>query len=174
MSSPKFLLALLLAAACTPAQQALTDAERDAATGGVRDANVELMDALNAHDVPRILDFYETGPQFEYVGCTQIIPTSDVFRAITNGYHRQRPDVTYEMVVTRLEVLDRNAAVATLQGETDSLAMFTTRIWRRNAEGAWKIAYEHESWPGCKEPVMPHPGTAAGDTASLAPGPIGG
>ena len=173
MSSPRFLLTLLLAAACTPAQQALTDADRDAVTGQVRDANVALVDALNAHDVPTVLDFYESGPQFEYVGCTQIIPTSDVFRSIVAGYHRARPDVTWEMAVTRLEVLDRNAAVAMLQGESDSLKLFTTRIWRRNADGAWKIAYEHESWPGCKPPALPHPGTIPGDTLLLEPPPEG-
>jgi len=174
MTASRFLLVLLLATGCTPASTALSDAERKAATDEVRAANGALLDALNAHDADRVLALYETGPQFQYVGCTSVIPTSDVFASITRGYLRQHPDVTYRMTVTALQVLDRDVAVSTLQGESGSLQLFTTRVWRRSEDGAWKVAYEHESWPGCNPPAMPHPGTAPGDTTSLQPGPIGG
>jgi len=174
MTSSRFLLVLLIAAGCTPTATALSDADRKAITGEVYTANVALVDALNAHDAPQVLDFYEAGPQFQYVGCTSIIQTSAVFGAITTGYLKDKTDVTYEMAVTGLEVLNRDAAVATLQGESDSLKLFTTRVWRRGDNGAWKIAYEHESWPGCKPPSLPHPGTVPGDTTSMNPAPIGG
>ncbi|HKJ01050.1 MAG TPA: nuclear transport factor 2 family protein [Longimicrobiales bacterium] len=174
MTVSRFLLVLLLATGCTPASTALSDAGRKAVADEVRAANGALVDALNAHDADGVLALYETGPQFQYVGCTSVIPTSDVFGSITRGYLRQHPDVTYGMVVTALEVLDRDVAVSTLQGESDSLQLFTTRVWRRGEDGSWKVAYEHESWPGCKAPTMPHPGTAPGDTAGLEPAPIGG
>jgi len=173
MYARTILSTLLLLAACSPSPGPLSDAERDAIVGEVRTANAALLEALNAHDVERVLAFYEDGPQFRYVGCTSMIQTSDVFRAVITGYHRNRPDVTYEMAVTDLAVLDRNAAVATLLGESASLELFTTRVWRRGEEGSWKIAYEHESWPGCDPPKLPHPGTIPGDTLALEPSPIG-
>jgi ketosteroid isomerase-like protein len=162
----RILLPLLLAAACSPAPDALPG-DPKAVAAEIRAANAALLDALNAHDIPGVLAFYETGPQFRYVGCTNVIQTSAVFGSIITGYHRSHPDVTYDMAVIGVEVLDRDGGIATLSGESDSLELLTTRVWRRGADGAWKVAYEHESWPGCEPPVRPHPGTAVGDTAAL-------
>ena len=168
------LVPLLLLAACSPTSNTLSESDSRAVVAEVTSANMELLEALNAHDAPAVLAFYETGPQFQYIGCTSIVPTSDVFGAITAGYLRMRPDVTYEMTVTGLQVLNRNAAVATLTGESDSLKLFTTRVWRRGDDDRWKIAYEHESWPGCDPPPLPHPGTIPDDTRLLDPPPTGG
>jgi len=169
----RFLVPLLLVAACSPASETLSESDRNAVAGEIRAANVALLEALNAHDIPRVLDLYETGPQFHYVGCTNVIQTSAVFGSIVAGYHKSHPDVTYEMAVTGLVVLDRDNGVATLLGESDSLKLFTTRVWRRSEDGSWKVAYEHESWPGCSAPALPHPGTIPGDTLSLEPPPTG-
>jgi ketosteroid isomerase-like protein len=166
----RILLPLLLVAACSPASDALPG-DRKVVADEIRAANVALLDALNAHDIPGVLAFYETGPQFQYVGCTNVIRTSAVFGSIIAGYHRSHPDVTYDMAVIGLEVLDRDGGIATLAGESDSLKLLTTRVWRRGADDAWKVAYEHESWPGCEPPALPHPGTAVGDTATLEPLP---
>ena len=167
MSSKSLLSALLLAAACTPAGAPTSGPERDEAAEEIGSANMALIGALNAHDADSILSFYDSTASFTYLGCTSMLQGGHTFAGIVRGYHKMRPDVTWEVGISSLDVLDADVAVVSLQGESDSLQLFTTRVWKRGEDGRWRVAYEHESWPGCSPPRAPHPGINPGDSLSM-------
>lgn len=170
MNPIRFLPLAVLVAACAPASGPLSDAQTRAVDREVREASAALVDAMNAHEADTILSFYRLDDAFTYVGCTGMTFQASVFEGLLRGYHRNNPDAETAMSVQRLRVLDAGTAVVTLQGSSGDIeALFTTRVFQRGDEGGWQVVYEHESWPGCPDPVRPHPGSLPGDTVSLAP-----
>lgn len=169
MTRIRFLPLAVLVAACTSGAS-LSDSQKQAVDREVREVSAALVDALNAHDADAILGFYSLDDDFTYVGCTGFTFQASVFESLLRGYHRAHPDAETAMSVQRLRVLTPETAVVSLQGPSGDLeALFTTRVLQKNAQGEWKVVYEHESWPDCSEPVRPHPGSAPGDSVPLAP-----
>lgn len=166
---PKHLLPLLLLAAACSAPEGLSDADRQGIEAQVRAATAELQSALNAHDPDAILAHYSLDVDFVYVGCTNSMFGGELFGNIVGQYHRTNTEATYEYAVQSVRVLGPASAVVSLQGAAGPLEMFVTRALVRGDDGAWRIAYEHESWPGCAAPRAPHPGTAPGDTSLVLP-----
>ncbi len=171
MTASKALPWLLLAAACAPTGPSLTAAEREAVTDDVSAASLALVEAMNAHEPNSILSLYVLDADFTYVGCTDFMFGGDVFATIVGAYHRDNPEVHYDMAVQSVRVLGPALAVVSLRGTSSpDLALFTTRVVRRDGDGRWRVVWEHESWPGCSAPAAPHAGTEPGDSAALTPG----
>ena len=174
-------LLLLLAAACAPtasppAQAGSADPEKQEVTAAVGAATDSLTAAMNAHDADRILAFFDLGPDFVYVSCTDVLFGGEMFGNITRSLHLQSKGVTYEVTPASTTVLGPDAAAVSLRtissDTTASNPILTTRVLSKQADGRWRIMYQHQSWPGCKAPHPPHPMTtasaedleAAGDT----------
>lgn len=160
--------ALLLPAlvmACTPPAANLDDRASQEVAAAVDAVTDSLTAAMNAHDADRILAFFDLGPDFVYVGCTDVIFGGEMFGNITRSLHGQRKGVTYDATPVGTTVLGPDAAVVALRTESsDTLTsnpVFTTRALSKGADGKWRIVYQHQSWPGCKSPRPPHPLTAA-------------
>jgi len=153
------LLLALVSAACTASP--IAEADREAVVQEVRTAVEGLTDAMNAQDAERVLSFYDLGPDFVYLSCTEFFFGSR-FRAVADLYYRPSRGVTFEQELVQVDVLSHDAAVATIRGSSSRAAhLFWTQVWVRNAENGWSITHVHQSWPDCAEPRTPHPGTAA-------------
>lgn len=163
MTASRLLPLLLAVSACTPPPAPFTDADREAAEAEVRAVSEALVDALNAHDADAILAFYALDDDFTQVACTDMLFGGRGFEALTRSLHANYEDAVYRMDVRGVRVLGPDAAVVSLQG-TMLAPLFVTRVLRREDDGRWLVAWEHESWPGCSAPAAPHPGTAPGDT----------
>lgn len=157
---------LFVATSCSPAPTSLTQGERAAVEAEARATGEALLEALNAHEVDRILAFYDRGDDFTYVACTRVMKGGAGLDPVLRALHHATRDDVYEMDITRVRVVDRNAAVLLFEG-TFSGPLFVSRLVEKGADGAWRITYEHESWPGCEGPDTPHPGTAPGDTVGM-------
>lgn len=172
-------LPLLLAAACAPStspptQAGSADPVKEEVAAAVSAVTDSITAAMNAHDADRILAFFDPGPDFVYVSCTDVVFGGEMFANITRSLHAQRKGVTYDITPIGTTVLGPDAAVVALRTEsTDTLAsnpVFTTRALSKGTDGKWRIVYQHQSWPGCKPPRPPHPGASleeleAADTA---------
>jgi len=146
----------ILLGSCVPAP--LSEADRKAVVAEVTEASGQLLDAMNAHDVDRVLSYYSIDSDFIYVSCTEFFfgPT---YRSVAGLYYRPSRDVAFEQEIVQVKVLSRDAAVITAHGSSSRAEhLFWTQVWVRNAEGAWRITHAHQSWPGCDEPPSPHPG----------------
>lgn len=152
-------LAALLTVACVPdgGPVSFSDEDRAAAAAEARAASLALLDALNSHDGDAILAFYDLDDDFTYVACTNFMFGGRGYAGLTRSLHANYDDAGYDMAVQSVRVLGRDVAVVSLQG-TFLAPLFVTRVLRRNAEGRWLVTWEHESWPGCDEPVRMHPG----------------
>jgi len=159
-------LLLVLAAGCSPATTSLPQGERATVEAAARAMGEALLEALNAHEVDRILAFYDRGDDFTYVACTRVMRGGAGLDPVLRALHHATRDDAYEMDIARVRVVDRTAAVLLFEG-TFTGPLFVSRLVEKGADGAWRITYEHESWPGCEGPDTPHPGTAPGDTVGM-------
>jgi uncharacterized protein (TIGR02246 family) len=164
-------LAALLTSACVPDRGPVSfgDEERAAVAAEARAASVALLDALNAHDADAILAFYDLDGDFTYVACTNFMFGGRGYVNLTRSLHANYEESRYDMAVQSVRVLGPDVAVVSLQG-TFLAPLFVTRVLRRSAEGRWLVTWEHESWPGCADPVRMHPG-AGGEMPPAEPTP---
>jgi hypothetical protein len=87
----------------------------------------------------------------------------EAFSSRVGVYYEANPEVEFHQEVLRVQVLSPTVAVAALTGgSSEAEALFWTEVLVREADG-WKIAHEHESWPGCSPPSSPHPFTVPGE-----------
>lgn len=172
MRPSALLLCALAAAACAPASPVLSEPERAELVAEVQAATDSLTAALQAHDVERILGFIDLDGAFVYASCTEFLYGAGLYANITGSYHAARKDVTYEFRVTSTRVLGPQTAVVTLESDssepTASNPVLTTNVLAKGADGRWRVAYQHQSWPGCPPPKAPHPMTTAPDEGSPA------
>jgi ketosteroid isomerase-like protein len=175
-------LPLLLAAACAPgapppAQSGSADPVKQEVAAAVSAATDSLTAAMNAHDADRILAFFDLGPDFVYVSCTDVVFGGEMFGNITRSLHAQRKGVTYKVTPANTTVLGPDAAVVSIRTESsDTLAsnpVLTTRALSKGVDGQWRIVYQHQSWPGCKAPRAPHPGMSPEAMAEAAADTVG-
>lgn len=157
-----FVLSLLVApvvASCAPSAAPLSEEDRRVVVEQVTQAIGQLREAMNAHDAERVLSFYELGPEFVYVSCTELF-LGTRYRTVASLYFRPSRGVVFEQELIQVRVLGPDAAVATLRGSSDRAPhLLWTQVWRRDADRGWIIAQAHQSWPDCLEPPNPHPGT---------------
>jgi hypothetical protein len=86
----------------------------------------------------------------------------DFFSTLVAPYYRAATDVTFQREILQIQLVGTDVAVVTLRGSSsEAPALFWTQVLVREEGGAWLIAHEHESWPGCDEPAPLHP-TGAG------------
>lgn len=164
----KTLLAVLVLTACQPPAFASDDPE-DRVRNEVRAAAEALLAAKNLPDGEAAVAFYQDGPQFTYLGCTEFIVGGEAFnRLLAPAYDRRAPGA-FRMQVTDIKVTGPEAAVVQLVGSTDTQPhLFATQLWVR--DDGWKVALEHASWPGCRVPPGAHPFTTPSEQGQAAPG----
>lgn len=158
MRSPFFttLMAVAVLGACQ-APAALTDSQRDALAADVNQAAADLYEAMNAHDVDRVLGHYVPTDAFRYVGVSDVMYGYQVFESVTRPWYRANPDVTFEHTILDTRVVSPTVAIVIAQGSsTVSPHLMWTRVFVLQ-DGTWLIALEHESWPGADSPTPPHP-----------------
>lgn len=140
--------------------ETLTSAEREALAAEVRQIISDLLSAMNAHQPASALALYDDSPDFLYVGCTDLMAGPKLFKGIV-GPLLENPEVSFRAEILRVQILDaRTAIVTTREASHAQDGIFTTRVLVKGEEGGWRIRHEHSSWPGCKQPPPPHPGTS--------------
>ena len=163
-------LVVVAAAACAPAASTLSDQDREVLVAEVRSTTDSLTEALQAHDVDRILAFFDLDGAFVYAACTEFRYGGDLHASVTGSYHAARKDVTYEFRVTSARVLGPTTAVVTLESDssepTASNPVLTTNVLDKGADGRWRVAHQHQSWPGCRPPAAAHPMTTPDEVGS--------
>lgn len=128
----------------------------------------ELFDAMNAHDPERIADHYLLDSAFAYMECTEFRMGGEGYGRLIHDWYPTHKDVTFTHVILHTIALAPTVAVVSSQGSaSDAGALFWTQVLKQGTDGKWRVAYEHESWPGCPNPAAPHPmsmdTTAPGD-----------
>jgi uncharacterized protein (TIGR02246 family) len=166
MTASRFplILSVLVLAACPPAPIPDTSSQTDSFEAEVREAVEQLTEAMNARDADRVLAFYRESREFVFVGCTDLMFGSDIFSRVLGPYWESRADPPVEREILRVQVLNPETAVVTLQGGSQTAsALFWTQILVREEDGRWLIAHEHQSWPGCREAPRLHSTGNLGD-----------
>jgi len=162
----------LLALGCSPSAERLDPAREEALREEVRETLSGLTQAMNSGDPDRIFRYYRGDEEFLFLGCTDVLLGWSAFSGRVATFYRANPEVSFQQEVVRIQILSPTVAVAALRGgSSDAEELFWTEVLVREGEG-WKIAYEHESWPGCSPAPTPHPFT----TPETMPGdtPTGG
>jgi ketosteroid isomerase-like protein len=157
---------VLLALGCGPEQASLSPGERDRVTTEARAAGQALLSALNSHDPDAILAHYDLGEDFTYVACTNVMSGGRGMEPLLRALHGAYKADSYEMDVTRVQVLAPGAAVVFFQGSF-RVPLFVSRVFRKGDDGRWRVTWEHESWPGCSGPTEAHPGADPSDAANM-------
>ena len=147
---PAVLWTLLLAASCVPPDPAPT-ADQDVVLMDEIGATVTaFVEALNAHDTDAIMEFYAPDVDLVRLGCTNVVIGRETIEGRIAIYHQQRKDVTFSMEVAYVKPLTPVSAIATVRGGTSTTAgLFWSLGMVKQADGQWRIAYEHQSWPDC-------------------------
>lgn len=144
-------------------------ARRDALAVEVREAVEGLTDAMNGHDPQQIFAYFRQEAEFLYVGCTDLLPGWNVFSQRVGPYYENNPEVTFEREILQIQVLSPTVAVVSLRTRsTENQDLFATDVLVKEG-GAWKVAHEHESWPGCKAPTEAHPFTSSSQGMGMVP-----
>jgi uncharacterized protein (TIGR02246 family) len=137
---------------------ALTQAQKYSLSAEVRGVMEELNAAMNAHDPDRLFKLYLDSEAFVYVGCTDPLFGFESFSVRVGPYYRANSDVTFEQEILQIQILNGGAAVVTMRGSSsEAPALFWSEVLVKGNDGAWRIAHEHESWPGCPDPAPLHP-----------------
>lgn len=154
--------------ACRPGPAPLEDAERGAIIHEVEETMARLTEAMNSHDPDRVLAFYENSEDFVYLGCTEFLFGFEALSGRLRTYYQANPKVEFEQEVVRTQVLGPDVAIVALQGRsTKADGLFRTEVLHRKMGGEWLVTYEHESWPGCPPPPVPHPFTTEGEMEGM-------
>ncbi|MDH5588636.1 MAG: SgcJ/EcaC family oxidoreductase [Gemmatimonadota bacterium] len=166
MSASRSIFALTLAAltvaGCDSPGAYPSREGRDAIVAEVTGVMQDLTRAMNAHDAEEVLAFYGRTEDFTYLGCTEFILGGSAFAGTVAPFYAAHPEVVFEQEIVGVQVAGPDAAVVTQRGaSSEAGALFWTRLVLRGEDGRWRIAMEHESWPGCEEPRGPHPFTTA-------------
>ncbi len=149
--------------ACQPSPRSMSEAERATVEEEVRQSLADLVLAMNAHDPEQIFGYFRQTEEFLYLGCTSFLLGWDAYSTRVGSYYKAHPAITFEQEVVEVQVLSPTAAVAAIRGSsTEADALFLTEVLVKE-DGAWKITHEHESWPGCPPPSMPHPFTSGSE-----------
>jgi hypothetical protein len=160
-------LSIPLAVACHSEPEPMTQAQKDALEVEVRETLSDLTEAMNSHDPDRVMAYFRQSEEFLYLGCTYFMVGWKTFSPRVWSYHVANPEVVFHQEVVGVQVLSPTVAVAALQGgSTEAEALFWTEVLVKE-DGAWLVAYEHESWPGCSPPPTPHPFTTMEDTTGV-------
>jgi hypothetical protein len=137
----------------------LTQVQKDALVVEAMEAIDSLTAAMNSHDPDRVMGYFRQSEEFLYLGCTDFMLGWDTFSPRLWSYTVANPQVTFQRDVVAVQVLSPTVAVAALRGaSTEAEALFWTEVLVKE-DGAWLVAQEHESWPGCPPPPMAHPFT---------------
>ncbi|MGD2134837.1 MAG: nuclear transport factor 2 family protein [Gemmatimonadales bacterium] len=153
------LIAALAALGCSARPGQLGEAERAVIVRDVRQAIDDLFAAMNAHDADAVLAHYRAVDDFAYVGVTDLQVGPEPFSARMRTWHDAHPDVVFDHQIVHIQVLSPTVAVAVVRGSsTDAEVLTWTQVFVRD-DGAWRIAHEHEAWPGSEPTRGPHPGT---------------
>lgn len=153
------MLTILLAlAACAPAAQtSFTEAQRALAEAEVREAVAQLTAAFNAQDPDQVFSHYRDSPEFVLLGCTDLMFGWEFFTRVLRPYLESPRQESLEREVLRIQVLNPETAVVTLQGgSADGPHLFWTQLLVREGVGHWLVAHEHQSWSDCREPARVH------------------
>lgn len=164
-------LALAISACAPPDPLSGSDGEQPGreVDQEVRATSEALVAAMNDGDAEQVLGFYLEDPGFTYLGCTSTIVGGATFRTMVAPFYSREAPPSFEFEVIASRAVGPDAAVLMLRGRsTDAPALFVTQTWVR-ADGGWKIALVHESWPGCSEPAEPHPFTGTTSEVPLQP-----
>ena len=162
-------LPLILATACRSDGESFGQEQAEALEVEVRETLAGLTEAMNQHDPDRVLGYYKESERFLYLGCTYFMLGWETFSPRAWSYHVANPQVVFHQEVVEVQVVGPTVAVAALQGgSSEAEALFWTEVLVKE-DGAWKITYEHESWPGCPPPPTPHPFTTGEDMPGMEP-----
>lgn len=153
-------MSVVVLGACQPPSRPLTDMEKETLAQEVRQTLGALTEAMNSHDSDRIFRYFQQTEEFLYLGCTSFMLGWDTFFPRARSYHLANRHVAFTREVIRVQVLSPTVAVAASQGgSTEVDALFWTDVLVKEG-GSWRITYQHESWPGCSPPPVPHPFTS--------------
>ncbi|MGD2124153.1 MAG: nuclear transport factor 2 family protein [Gemmatimonadota bacterium] len=157
-------------AACEPVQDSLDRSQKEILTAEVLESLTGLTTAMNAHDPDQVFEYYRQNEDFLYLGCTDLMAGWETFSPRASSYYMANPLVTFQRETVHVQILSPAVAVATLRGSSSEVeALFWTQVLVKE-EGTWRIAHEHESWPGCSPPSGSHPLTSPADTVGLGAG----
>ena len=152
--------AISLAVGCNPEEGGLTQAETDLLVVEVAETLDGMTEAMNSHDPDRVAAYFRQSEKFLYLGCTDFMLGWETFSPRLWSYTVANPYVTFQREPVSIQILSPTAAVAALRGSsTEADALFWTEVLVKE-DGSWRIAQEHESWPGCPPPSVPHPFTS--------------
>jgi uncharacterized protein (TIGR02246 family) len=145
---------LLLSTACSPAQQESSApspaAQAGPGTAEVREAQTARMNALAAGDVEGYLSVYMDDAVWMPPGATEIVGKEAARTRITQVFEAATLEPVFEpqeqTVMSPEWIADRGhySLVVTPKagGESRQEVGFYLTIWRRDAEGRWKIFFD--------------------------------
>lgn len=154
--------ALLVACQNAPSGSAQGSKTDDAKITAQADRAVdELFDAMNSHDPDAISGHYLLDSAFAYLECTEFRMGGEGYGRLIHDWYPEHKDVTFKHVILHTMVLAPTVAVVSSRGSaSDAGELFWTQVLKKDTDGSWRVAYEHESWAGCPKPAAPHPMTA--------------
>ncbi|MFQ6047158.1 MAG: YybH family protein [Gemmatimonadales bacterium] len=152
------ILGVTAALACQPQSEEVTEGQRTAIASAVNQRVAELFEAMNSHDVERVMSFYLKRVDFAYVGVSDVRVGWEPFSRVAALWYRTHPEVPFEHEVVHTQVLSPTVAVAVVRGSsTETELLVWTQVFVKDEGGEWVIAHEHEAWHETSEPPRPHP-----------------
>ncbi len=156
--------ALLVACQSAPSDSAQATLDVAKITSQADQAVNDLFDAMNAHDPERIAGYYLLDKEFAYLECTEFRMGGEGYGRLIRDWFPAHKDVTFKHLILHTVALAPTVAVVSSRGSaSDAGELFWTQVLKKDTDGKWRVAYEHESWAGCPKPAAPHPMTM--DTA---------
>lgn len=166
-------LSSLLVVSCQSNPGPLDQERKNAIIREVEETLSGLTQAMNSQEAEEVLGYFRESEEFLYLGCTDYLMGWEAFSRRVGFYYEANPEVEFHQEILRVQVLSPTVVVAALTGgSTKAEALFWTEVLVREADG-WKIAHEHESWPGCPAPSSPHPFTVPGEMPEDVSGLVG-
>jgi ketosteroid isomerase-like protein len=146
------------AAACQRPTTEMTESDRDAIAGQVREAVDAYFAAQNSNDAEEVFQTYLHSEDFAYLGVNDVFVGWEGFSAMVTNWFRNRPDIKFEHQTQLIQVMSPSVAVATVRASsTEQEFLLFTQVYVKNDAGRWVVAHEHVSWPEAPAPRR-HPG----------------
>jgi ketosteroid isomerase-like protein len=140
------------AAGCRPGGDVPGEAERARLVAEAEATVAGLFEALNAGDPEGVLDHYLPTEDFIQIACTTIRPGFAQRERVVRQLYGEAREQPIEAQVVSVQPLGRRSATVAARGRGgDGTSLFWTFVLVRDEGGAWRIAQEHQSWPGCRE-----------------------